>query len=338
MTLNTAWGDAIVEGSLEWSFLAKGDLPELAELCEVIGYFDNPTQRRTLPDLIIDFERPQTYASAHGVVGRDRGGTIVAYAWNHITPADEHLPHVWMEIGVHPAWRHHKIGLSLVAWSINRARAWYRHIKETRPHLGPLWVGQAVDEGSRLAEDLQADGRLGMQRWFFDAHRQLDQRLPEPELPEGYRLVPFTMEWSEAVRQAHNAAFSTRLGTHDVGREAWEASLARREFRTEWSWMVTVEGCETLVAGYALNSEMMDDASGMREGWTERFGVRPEYRSLGLGHALLIASMRSFAQVGCALAGLGVDTDVPDRASTLFTGLNYQLDDKMVLFGASFDS
>lgn len=335
--MDTAWGEAIVEGSLAWSFLSKEDLPELAELCQVISYFDDPAQRKSLPDLIIDFERPHAHANAHAVVGRDRGGTIVAYAWNHIGDPDDLLPHVWLDIGVHPAWRHHKIGLSLVSWSINRARAWYRHIKEPRPFLGPLWVGQAVDEDSRMNGDLLADGQLSIQRWFFDAHRSLTGPLPELIVPPGFHLTPFTMEWSEAVRQAHNVAFSTRLGTHDVNQEAWEASLARPDFRAGWSWVVTADEGNTLVAGYALNSEMVDAESGMREGWTERFGVRPEFRSRGLGHALLIASMRSFAEAGCQLAGLGVDTDLPDRATTLFTGLNYELDDKMVLFGATFD-
>ena len=106
-----SWEEAIVEGSLEWSFLTREDLPEVAELCAAIEYFDDPAQRRELAGLIEDFDRPWAYASNHAVAGRDRGGTIVAYGWNHVTDPEDPLPHAWMEIGVHPAWRHHKIGV-----------------------------------------------------------------------------------------------------------------------------------------------------------------------------------------------------------------------------------
>ncbi len=144
-----AWGEAIVEGSLDWSFLTRDDLPEVAELCAAIAYIDDPTQPRDLEGLQRDFDLPYAHPGNHAVVGRDRGGTIVAYAWNHITPSDEYLPHVWIEFGVHPAWRHHKIGLRLVGWAIERARVWYRHIRESRPTIGSLWVGLSRAMGVR---------------------------------------------------------------------------------------------------------------------------------------------------------------------------------------------
>ena len=102
-----SWGEAVVEGSLDWSFLTRDDLPEVAELCAAIEYIDDPAQHRSLDQMQREFDQPLAHSTYHAVVGRDRGGTIVAYAWNHITPSDETNPHVWMEIGVHPAWRHH---------------------------------------------------------------------------------------------------------------------------------------------------------------------------------------------------------------------------------------
>lgn len=80
-----SWEQAIVEGSLEWAFLRREDLGEVAELCAAIEYFDDPTQHRELSGLTDDFDRPWAYPTNHAVVGRDRGGTIVAYGWNHIT-------------------------------------------------------------------------------------------------------------------------------------------------------------------------------------------------------------------------------------------------------------
>ncbi len=334
-----AWGEAIVEGSLDWSFLTRDDLPEVAELCAAIAYIDDPTQPRDLEGLQRDFDLPYAHPGNHAVVGRDRGGTIVAYAWNHITPSDEYLPHVWIEFGVHPAWRHHKIGLRLVGWAIERARVWYRHIRESRPTIGSLWVGCPADEGSRMSTDLVNNGVLEPQRWFFDAYRSLvDQPLPLVVPPAGIEIRPYERHFSEDVRQAHNAAFRSRRGAHDVESADWEMSLARPDSRADWSWIARATADPGAgVIGYALNSMIRDPESGQSQGWTERFGVRPEFRSAGLGRALLAASMHSFEENGCTMAGIGVDTDDPRAAESLFGALGYQFDDRLVLYGRLFE-
>lgn len=333
------WGEAIVEGSLDWSFLTEDDLSDVAELCAAIEYFDDPTQHRDLAVIQRDFHQPHAHATNHSVVGRDRGGTIVAYAWNHISPSDDDRPTVWIEIGVHPAWRHHKIGLKLVGWSIERARTWYRHIAEARPQIGPMWVGCAVDEGSRVEADLRVNGILDQQRWFFDAHRSLDEgELPLVLPPDDVQLRIYERSFSEEVRLAHNAAFATRDGAHQVERSAWELSLARPDSRPEWSWIALRTGDpEAGVIGYALNSEIRDSETGLLIGWTERFGVLPEFRGQGLGHALLAASMQTFADNECRVAGIGVDTDKPEAAQTLFGEMGYVFDDRMVLYGRTFE-
>lgn len=339
MSDSPAWGEAIVEGSLEWSFLVRADLVEVAELCAAIEYFDDPTQHRDLDSLYSDFDQPWAHASNHAVVGRDRGGTIVAYAWNHITASDQTLPHAWMELGVHPAWRHHKIGLKLVGWLIERARSWYRHIRQTRPAIGPLWVGCPVDENSRVASDLQVNGILEPQRWFFDAHRNLsDAPLPLVVLPPEIELRRFERSWSDQVRHVHNEAFGARHGSHDVDAQAWEASLERPDSRPDWSWIaVRLDTPTPEVAGYALNCEIIDRQSGWRQGWTERLGVRPTQQRQGLGRALLAVSMQTFLDQGCTLAGIGVDTDEPGEAESLFGKLGYHFDDRVVLYGRTFE-
>lgn len=330
-----SWDEAIVEGSLEWAFIHRGDLVEVSELRAAIEYFDTPVQVRTLDDLRRDFNAPDAHPTHHAVVGRDKGGTIVAYAWNHITPAHESRPHVWMEIGVHPAWRHHGIGERLVHWSVDRARRWYRHIRGDNP--APLWVGCAVDQDSRVADDIVATGLLEAQRWFFDGHRWLGGDLPLVIPPAGIELRPYSAGFCEAVRHAHNAAFATRGVAHDVDAAAWEASMNRPDSRPQWSWIALRGGLEPQVVGYAVNCEIVEPEGGERIGWTERFGVVPGARRLGLGHALLAASMNSFREAGCTSAGIGVDTDRVDQAERLFGDLGYAFDARMVLYGRLFE-
>ena len=47
--------------------------------------------------------------------------------------------------------------------------------------------------------------------------------------------------------------------------------------------------------------------------------------------------MHSFAAAGCAIAGIGIDTDEPTRAQSLFGDLGYVFDDRMVLYGNVFE-
>ena len=129
------WVDAVVEGSLEWSFLNFADLPALAELREAIEYFDDPIEHIGYTELVEKFHRPQAHPERNAVVGRDKGGTIVAYAWNLPSQPDDPNPQVWIDMGVHPAWRHKQIRHRLLDWSLERAQSWYAHI--AGPNTGP---------------------------------------------------------------------------------------------------------------------------------------------------------------------------------------------------------
>lgn len=192
------------------------------------------------------------------------------------SPPDDPLPHAWMEIGVHPAWRHHKIGYKLVGCGlIDRARAWYLHLRESRPELGLLWVGCATDEGSRVSTDLEENGLLKPQRWFFDAHRSLtDEPLPLVVSPPGIELRTFERAWSEKVRTTPNIAFGTRRARRAAGLGG--VAGGDPDSRPDWSWIaVCTDDPGAEVVGYAVNCEIIERQSGWREGWTERIGVIP---------------------------------------------------------------
>ena len=74
----------IVEGTLEWAALTEADLPQLAELRTAIEYFDDPVERQDLAQLSESWSFPGGDPGFNCTVGRDKGGTIVAYGWNHV--------------------------------------------------------------------------------------------------------------------------------------------------------------------------------------------------------------------------------------------------------------
>lgn len=335
------WAEAFVEPSLDWQFLSEGDLEAVAELRVAIEYFDDPVEHRSLEQMRRDFHAPHSHPQQHSVVGRDKAGTIVAYAWNHPSRSDLDDLEVWLEIGVHPGWRHRKIGERLVDWSIERAKMWFEYIKARREQsnetVNSLRLTMVVDEGSRIQEDLVQNGTLKPQRWFFDMHRQIHDAndYPKVQLPEGFRIECFSKELSESVRNAHNLAFSTREGTKDISQEDWYALVNRPECREDWSWVVVHEPTGQ-IAGYIINSQLREEDHDVREGWTDMLGVVPEFRSQGIGANLLCSSIKSFAENGANFAGIGVDTENAGGSADLFSSLGYVSADRVVLYGASF--
>jgi len=303
----------------------------LAALQAAIEYFDDPPSRHSLGDDISLFDNPCEDPGHNAVVGRDWGG-IVAYAWDHIRGGELGHPKVWLEGGVHPAWRHRRIGHALVTWQLARARACYAELSAGNGQMAPLWVGCAVDAHSGVV-GLLADAGFTPERWLLDLQVQFEQTAPpdDPRSVEGIVLKRFLSEWSEAVRDAHNEAFSTEPGAQPVDRESWEASIDR----PEWCWMA-LDGDR--VVGYAMNSELRQEwaAGDGPIGWTDRLGVRPAYRKRGIATALLQASIRSFADAGMAGAGIGVDPREPERLLRTLEPLGYVPKETVVLYSRTF--
>lgn len=333
--------DSLVEGSLEWSALVLDDLAQLAELRTAVEYFDDPVERQQMAELVEFWNAPGADAHHNAVVGRDRGGTIVAYGWNHVRGLDVGQPRVWLDGAVHPAWRHQQIGRRLLQWQVDRAKEWYREALEAQPGLrAPLRLVRYVD--AKFAGQAHLLEKLGFHqsRWYFDMHVAFHRDATAAALPPmpdtgGVQLQRYHPVMSERVRRAHNDAFAASPGAQRVSRAQWEHSMSRKAARPEWSWVATVGGD---VVGYAMNSAYVQDwePQGFSEGWTDRLGVVPAWRGHHLGCALLVASMRTFLDAGLDGAGLGLDTGDPEGAVHLFGSIGYESEEMVVLHELEF--
>jgi len=322
--------DAVVEGTLAWSFLTADDLTELAGLREAIDYFDDPVEPRELDTMARDFQRDSKLDGYLATVGRDKGGTIIAYAWIHPAVSSNLSGHLYLETGVHPAARHRQIGRRLIEWAVHRAQDWHDAKGEGAP---PLWLGYLVDEKfTGLCAALVREGFVP-QRWYFDAHARFgDHPLPPvPDIP-GVRLVHYDASLSEPVRLAHNAVFGVLPGASEFSRADWEWSLGETGDRPEWSWVALPQDGD-MVLGYAMNTAYVGEGpEGESEGWTARFGVRQAWRMRGIGTALILASMHSFRDAGLDGAGLGVDTGVPEATGRLLDRCGFESQERVVLY------
>lgn len=322
-----------LESRLQWSWLSETDLPELASLREATDYVDDPIDRADEQHLADLFSAPAADPSSNGAVGRDKTGSLVAYAWGHPRVGEGELRY-WLDWDVHPAWRYQSIGEACTAWLRERGQAWWQRHREDGS-TDPLWMGAHVDEklAHRMAQMTSAG--FEAERWFSDmrvSFTDVDPRGLPVNIPEGITLVQYDDSLSELIRIAHNRAFATVPGAQRVARSVWEHILAVNTIQQAWSWVALADG---EVAGYAISSGHPSEWAyeGAGEGWTEFLGTVPEWRGRGVARALLTASLCGFAEAGLTGAGLGVDADRAEAAHHLFSDLGYQSAERLVLMG-----
>lgn len=321
--------DPMVEGTLAWSMLAPSDVPALMELREAIDYFDDPIEPDTDDVMRSHLVDRKNEPERNCVVGRDMGGTVVAYGWNLPDVRDIQTPRIWLDGGIHPAWRHQTIGYALIVWQINRALVWDSEHRDD--DWGDLWCGRLVDTKNTRLTHLMDQCDFVAERWFFDMAAPLTEPLPFAPPPPGVEIVAYQPAFADEVREVHNLAFRDEPGASDVTPAEWQSSLDRPDAREEWSWVARADG---QVVGYAMAS--VDESDDVRFGWTDRLGVHPDWRRRGLAKALLAASMRSMADDGCDAAWLGLDTNLPEAARTLYGSLGYVTTDVAARYGRVF--
>lgn len=330
METNPEVEECFVEASLNWSWLTKQDLVEVAQLQSAVDYFDDPIEQVGLTEFQAWFDAFPNSALIGAACGRDKFvGDVVAYGWNVPINPDGLQPRVNIYGAVHPGWRDQRIGHKLVAWQEEMAIRWATKLTPAPPSV---WLGTyAPGEDTRRRRLFESIG-FAPERYFFDMHHQFS-RVPDPPPPPpvpGIEFRVYTTADEEPVRQLHNLCFNQSSGFIQVSREQWHRTQTRPGARPELSWLAFAG--DQLV-GYALNSA--DESAwaqlGFSEGWTDRLGVHPRFRRRGIAKGLLSWSMWSFGRAGFEGAGLGIDTSDQSAAESLYQGLGYESTNVVVL-------
>ncbi|NNG19064.1 GNAT family N-acetyltransferase [Naumannella sp. ID2617S] len=309
---------------LTWTPATFADVEEIHALSTAIYYLDEPAERWAREDVEESFARMGDDVQQCVFVGRD-GESVVALIWNNFTdyPGDR----VRLAGAVHPAYRHQAIGRKMFAWQRRAAWQFWQRDNGDRP----LTMLAFTDEKLSGRRRLYLHGGMREARWFIDMHcqfsdmgDQVDQAIAL-ELP-GVRVVPFGSEHVEATRDCHNEAFGSAWNSKPIDEVGWAESIARGQSRPEWSWVALAD--DGRVVGYALSARYGDEDV---EGWTDRLGVRPEWRGRGLARILLARSLDSFRNSGLEGGGLGVDSH-NGGGMELYRSLGYEATDTMIQY------
>jgi mycothiol synthase len=208
---------------------------------------------------------------------------------------------VWVEL-------HGDLPLPVLEWAESRAA----EIGATK-----LWTGGWSTETAKLAE-LERRGYSLIRR---SQRMEIDLRgsLPPPNWPDGIGVRTVRSGEERALYDVHQEVFRDAWGSFNESFEEWEHRLVRSRNYVPELRFLAVDGDE--IAGYAVcyPQPTTEDL-----GWVGILGVRRPWRRRGLGRALLLHAFHAFRERGLTRAGLGVDSDSPTGAHTLYEDAGMQ--------------
>ena len=139
-----------------------------------------------------------------------------------------------------------------------------------------------------------------IKKFIFNMHRDLTGALPDPELPEGFRIrTAVTGQDERNIHALVQEAFDWRKHNAQPFEE-WKKFLMRPEIYNEKLWFLATRSTE--IIGICLCFENSDI------GWIRQLAVKRPYRRLGIGRALLQRAFQAFKALGKEKAGLAVES------------------------------
>ncbi len=219
---------------------------------------------------------------------------------------------------VDPAYRRLGLGTALMEWALGRARARADQEDPDREvKIGAF--AEATEIGHRALLE-----KVGMvpARHFFQMRRSDLGTIPDVPLPPGFEIRPVSKDHWRTIFDAEAEAFRDHWGHREVDDNDFRLTFSMPELDTNL-WVVAWAGDE--VAGVVQNWIWPEENQrlGLERGWLESICVRRQWRRLGLARAITAASLVKIRDAGMADAMLGVDSENPNGALGLYTGLGF---------------
>ncbi len=314
---------------LRWRPARLEDVERLHALQVAVDEYDHVEQAMSLAMWQLELEDSwlgERAANTRLLFAPD--GELAGYALVLVDPEPLKQRRAYLDVEVHPSQRGRGLRAALLDWAEGRARERLAGLEADLP--GVIRIG--CDD--RLHDRMALYRRQGYRitRHFYRMRRALDTTLPERELPPGLTLRTYTPELDAPLHAAFNESFLDHWNFEPVNAQDWRKWFTGREgFRPDLTYLA-MDGDE--IAGFSINGvdEQANGRLGIQEGWVRDLGTRRPWRRRGVAGALLAASMRAFKADGLAYATLGVDTQNPTGALSLYKGLGFAAVRRFVSF------
>jgi ribosomal protein S18 acetylase RimI-like enzyme len=184
----------------------------------------------------------------------------------------------------------------------------------------------------------QLMGQLGLTpvRYEISMTRPCSLPVEVHPLPQGFEIRPAEPEHYRKIFDADNDAFRDHWDYVPNTENDYQRWLNQPIFDPS-IWKVAWEGDQ--VVGMVRNfiDHKENQAFNRNRGYTEHISVRPPWRRRGIARALLTQSIYMFQEMGMDETALGVDTDSPTGANTLYEDVGYTETQRSVFYRAQIN-
>lgn len=295
------------------------DLPAMLGPYTAAHEADGVEEVTTLEQLKLNYATLVNCDPSRDIVLAEVDGVVVAYArvlWTDLVEGGRSYENFGF---VHPDWRRQGIGAALHRH--NEARL--REIAAEHIGVTPKWLAsEGIDADAGNVALLLASGYAPV-RFFYDmVAPSLVGVVPSP-MPDGIELRRTTRDQYRTIWLAAAEAFRDHWGETEWADEDWDRFDADPDNADPRLWRIGWDGDQ--VAGVVVTTVPVEENErhGRRRVYVAQVAVRRPWRRRGLARSLLSSSLAAAREAGFTSASLGVDTDSPTGAHTLYTSLGF---------------
>lgn len=302
-------------------FDPEHDFPAVAELIGDVNANAGADWFPGVAELTVEWSRARTFDPLRDITVAEEDGRMIGagrVAWREREGKVVHRVDVW----VHPDRTRRGHGRRLLAWGEARARASARDGSGGRDDL-PHAFGSMIDQANDAAVAFADWAGYRPVRYHYEMRRDLADPIPEVPIPAGLEVRPVVREDYRAVWEADEEAFRDHWDAAVVSEDDFNQFFAHPDIDPSL-WQVAWDGDE--VAGLVINGIFREENAriGLDIGWLDSVATRRPWRRRGVAGALIARSLAVLKARGMAVASLGVDTESPTGALSLYERFGFK--------------
>ncbi|MGI8998928.1 MAG: GNAT family N-acetyltransferase [Candidatus Limnocylindria bacterium] len=300
-------------------YRGEEDLPAMLRVYTAAHATDGIEEVTNLEQLTLNYATLVNCDPARDILLAEFDGTVVAYSrvfWTDLVEGGRSYENFGF---VHPEWRRRGIGSAMHHRNEDRLR----EIASEHVGVAPKWFGSEGPDTDAGNVALLLGNGYGAIRFFFEmVAPTLADVVPSP-MPEGIEQRPVTRDEYRTIWIGAAEAFRDHWGETEWVEADWERFIADPDNQDPQLWRIGWDGDE--VAGVVITTVPAEENEehGRARVYVASVAVRRPWRRRGLARSLLSASLAAARESGFTSASLGVDTDSPTGANSLYESLGF---------------
>lgn len=300
-------------------YRGEADFPVMIDILDACNEADELEYVNTVDDIARLFAHLTNCDPLQDMLFAEVHGEPIAFS--RVFWKDEHADlRLYILLGfVLPEWRRRGMGGAMLRYNERRLRRIARSHPAEMPKTFHAWA----TEGEPGAHALYINSGYRMARHFVEMTRRAELPLPKAPLPAGLEVRPVGDKHVRPIWDARQELFRDHWGYAPATEQDYQRWIQDPTFQPDL-WQVAWHG--DTVAGMVLNriDRAQNQKYGRRRGRIQEVYVHRRWRRQGLARALLVQSIALFEDMGMEETAIGVDTQNPHGALTLYESLGFR--------------